>query len=261
MSEEFASLSGADPVETWFTEVMVNAELNRPRTTQKAIGPSELGNPCDRALAYRVIEAEPIHYADPLKAQIGTGFHALLGEALSGNPRYLTEHPVHYRGISGSADIFDRWFGRLIDLKTTQMQKIKRMRFKGIPNGHRVQTQTYAAGLDAAGFNVRSVTLLYVPTDGTLADAFAVTAPFDRAVADNAIDRLEEIQNLVADGERPEDFDAHPTPLCAWCSFYRPNVAPDSRGCPGGTSTEADVALTSGATAQATETATEGASA
>lgn len=250
---DFASLSGPDPIETWFTEIIIGAELARPRTQQVAIGPSELGDPCDRALAYKAMGNLPVNYSDPLKANLGTAFHEFVMRALiaSSPGRYLTEFPVEYRGVSGSVDIFDRWYGRLVDLKTTSKSKISRVRFKGVTQGHKVQVQTYAAGLIAAGENVRSATLLYVPTDGTLADVYAASLPIDVSVADAAIDRLEAIQNRVMDGEHPAEFEAFVTPLCGWCPAYRPNGPLTSRSCPGGTA-EAGAEVASESSAQAT---------
>jgi hypothetical protein len=244
---DFAPMPGGpDPISLWFAEVMVGAELARPRSQQVAIGPSELGNKCDRALMFKLSGADRVNFPDPLKASVGTGFHELVAGVLRGNPRYLIEHPVTFQGVSGHVDIYDRWYGRVIDLKTTSMSKIKRVKHHGVSDTHRTQIQVYGAGMLEAGYVVKSLALVYIPTDGTLADVYTATLPVDGVHAAEAVQRLASLRNSSL---TPDQLPAVVTPLCGWCAFHRPNTPLDSRGCPGGTAEAAAKPLPAPSTA------------
>ena len=97
---------------------------NRPRSLQTAVGPSQLGNPCDHCLTAALVGwAKATDEAWlPL---IGTAVHALLleGEAAAfTSPEWLTEYGVtvgQVDGIevSGTADLFHVLSGTVVDLK------------------------------------------------------------------------------------------------------------------------------------------------
>jgi hypothetical protein len=223
------------PIEEWFRELVIDSDLARPRTLQREVGPSNLGEECERQLGYMSVEASRVNFSDPLKANIGTAFHALLAEILSHRgERYLVEAKVAYRGISGSVDLFDRYYGRVIDFKTTGLSKVKARRRTGAPKGHLIQGNMYGAGLTEMGESVRSITMLYIPTDGTLDDVFASTTPFDIGMADAAIDRLADIERKARE-VGPESLTAKPSALCGWCSFHAPKAPLSPRTCPGRT--------------------------
>src|SRR5690606_3618320 len=68
------------------------------RTQQKQIGLSEIGDPCDRAVAYRLFELPAVNTErDRHLADVGTAWHAWLAEAFAmenrrlGRERYLIE--------------------------------------------------------------------------------------------------------------------------------------------------------------------------
>jgi hypothetical protein len=233
-------------IEAWATDLVLDHEMNRPRSRQAHVGPSEVGERCDRRLAMAVANVQQVNYPDPLKAYVGTGLHQMLADAVElrdrGTGRYLSEHRVTYRGVTGSVDLFDRVTGRLIDFKSKSLTKVKRARRQPMEHGYKVQQMIYAAGLIAQGEHVKSVTLLYIPTDGDLSDMYAQTLPVDVSIADEAIDRLECIQNEVADGKPLPDFKAHTSALCGWCPFYSPLTPLSPASCPGATTPTTTVA-------------------
>lgn len=211
-----------------------------PRSMQATIGPSELGMACDRALAYRLTGASPTGQSksDPVAALVGSGIHLIMAECfrrLGGRSgRYLIEHQVTYRGITGSVDLFDRRHRLAVDWKSTTKAKIKRVAHDGPPSRYLVQAMTYGAGLTEAGEAVDTIAIVYVPVDGTLGDIHAIVRPFDRAVADKAIDRFESLaRDVVTRG--PATASVHTSNLCRWCDFYRPGRDADAQGCPGDT--------------------------
>jgi hypothetical protein len=80
------------------TEIIRWADENSPRSLQAQIGPSELGTPCDRKLAYKLANNREINKRrDPWPAIVGTGIHHWLEGAVNrfqehyGLATYLTE--------------------------------------------------------------------------------------------------------------------------------------------------------------------------
>lgn len=209
-----------------------------PRSVQARIGPSELGVACDRALAYRLAGTAPTGQSksDPLAPLIGTGVHLAMADCyrrLAGRSgRYLIEHPVTYRGVSGSVDLYDRRHAVAIDWKSTTKAKIRRVAHDGPPWRYVVQAMTYAAGLIAAGEAVDHVAIVYVPVDGQLADMHVIARPFDRSIADAAIDRYETVARQAAE-HGPAALGVRTSNLCVWCDYYRPDRDADGHGCPG----------------------------
>lgn len=227
-----------DVLASWVAEIILDHEHDRPRSRQMSIGPSAVGNSCDRALAFDLASVEAVNFPDPLKAYVGTGLHSMLEAAVRlrdrETGRYLVEHEVTYRGITGKVDLFDRLTGRAIDWKSKELSKINRLRGKAMSHEYLVQQQIYAAGLRAQGENVKSVSLVFIPVNGLLRDILTQTVPVDVEVADRAIDRLEGISNQLMDvGMEPRGITAYPNALCPWCSHYAPDSPLSARSCPG----------------------------
>lgn len=214
------------------------------RSTQVSLGSSEAGHPCDRRLSYKLRLAEPTdrlgrrtaatNFRDPLRALVGSGVHSALADIFErldgGSGRFLVESKVDYRGIPGTADLFDRWSGTVIDWKTTLKSRVSRVRSEGPRPQYVTQVQLYAAALAARGEAVRSVALAFIPVDGELAGMYVWRSPFDVRIADAAVDRLDRLR-----GTAPERVKARPDELCPWCSHYLKGSTDLSVGCPGKT--------------------------
>lgn len=233
-----AHATGGDPIATILAEQLIDqiwmAEATSRRSTQGHIGPSELGTTCDRQLAYRLAGTRKVNHPDPLRVIFGSGLHAALQEMFAridgGADRFLIEHPVAYRGVSGTVDLYDSRRQAVIDWKSTTKGKLRDIRRRGPNEKYKIQAHTYGAALAAAGYPVRAVALAFVPLDGELADIHVWTAPLDVATADAAVDRLD---RLRAANRPPEDTPADPSRLCPWCSHYRPDSTDLAIGCPG----------------------------
>jgi hypothetical protein len=64
-------------------QILARAEADRPRSKQTALGPSEVGMECQRALAYRLLNTpEKPDPRLPWAPFIGTAVHAAIAEAL-----------------------------------------------------------------------------------------------------------------------------------------------------------------------------------
>src|SRR5690606_13348827 len=121
--------------------VIEDAAVNQPRSLQARIGPSQLGTPCDKCLAWALAELpRPREFAwFPV---IGTGVHALLEEWVKPHDRYLTEERVTVgtvggRDVSGSCDVYDTKTHTIIDYKITGHGTISKARKSGPSAQHR----------------------------------------------------------------------------------------------------------------------------
>ncbi len=91
-------------------ELIIRADAEKPRSVQRVPGPSEVGHPCQRKLAYTMNrartdrpEAEGYNKnSDPMAAIIGTATHAWLEEAAQkankriGRVRWIARRACRY---------------------------------------------------------------------------------------------------------------------------------------------------------------------
>jgi hypothetical protein len=125
----FARLPGPNPaamaLKQELSEIILWNEQNSPRSKQVAIGPSELGDACDRRLAYRIAGVPAVNiWADPWPAIVGTSIHAWLEKAINqyqernGDRGWLTELRVRPdEMVQGSSDVFNARTGTVVDWK------------------------------------------------------------------------------------------------------------------------------------------------
>lgn len=243
-------LSGQIKVE--LADIIRWNERNSPRSQQKALGPSELGTPCDRQLAYRIAGTPTINMTnDPWPAIVGTSVHAWLETAINryqevnGDHGWLTELRVHPDElVSGSSDLFHTKTGTVVDHKTAGADVMKKIRRgEDPPEGYVTQVHLYGLGHKRAGRVVRNVALVFYPRSGWLDDVYVWSAPYDEAKARAALDRMYAIgyQLIEHDIENnPHRFQlipATPGDACVWCDHFNRDLDPDTgasdKGCSG----------------------------
>lgn len=211
--------------------------MTEARSLQTGIGPSEIGNKCDRRIAYKFAGTPRVNFPDPLRSMAGTGMHEVLANYFrrldGGAGRYLVEHKVAYRDIPGSVDLYDRRRRVLIDWKSPLKTKARKVVTDGPDHGYVVQVHTYGAGLLEQGEPVERVALCMIPPDGTLDDMRLWVQPLDVSVADTAIERVRTIAQTVLRETSPGDVDATPSHLCGWCPYYREGSSDLNVACPG----------------------------
>lgn len=222
----------AEAVATTFRSLIQLGEATSRRNLQAEVGASGVGQPCDRRLAYMLTGTKAVNRSDPTKRIIGTAMHLWLAEKFTlldqGSGRWLIEVPVSYKGIPGTCDLFDRFLCMVVDWKTTSLRRLADLKRGGVPASYLWQINVYAAGLREQGEDVRQVALVFIPTDGTLNDIWAWTAPFDMELANRAARRRDQLM-----GQDPSTVPASPDRLCPWCDFYQPNATDLSKACPG----------------------------
>jgi hypothetical protein len=250
-----------DPVATSVIDTVKRAAAHAPRSMQAAVGPSELGTPCRRKLAYKVLDwpAKPNSDTDPWASVIGTATHAWLADTYgqenqrlfseardryvdghgARRNRYLIEHRVHLPGgISGSCDLFDRDTGDVIDWKITGLPRLKEYRKNGPGQQYRVQAHLYGFGMQLAGETVKRVADVFLPRGGRIDMLYVWSEPYDPQVAVEALKRYQAIRDFhatVNPEQHPDRWQLLPTAdaHCTYCPFYLPGSADLSKGCPG----------------------------
>lgn len=218
-----------------------------PRSQQRELGPSELGHPCQRWLAHRLAGTPATGIQAPkLRAALGTASHVSLSDWCHAYNerhgfRYLTDLKVTvgelYPGriIKGTLDIFDVWYGAVVDGKFPGPNGMKTYAY-GKPESeqYRRQVLLYGKGAEDAGFRPAFVGMLRIPAAGELRDATWRYEPYDRALAEETLTRaggVAQMVNVLGTAAIP----LQPTTQfhCGTCPFYLPNATDLTRACPG----------------------------
>lgn len=202
------------PLPDHLRSLIIDGHKLHPRSQQTRLGPSEVGNPCDRRLAYGLLEAPKCnHFDDPLPSIVGTGMHAQLEELAErantrlGWNRYLLEQRVEIRpGLTGSCDLYDVQEAAVWDWKGPSTSRLKHYRDHGPSQVYRVQAHLYGRGYRNAGFPVRTVNIAFLPRGGWLKDARAWTEDYDDTLVDATLTRIDDVLVRLLD----LDAETHP---------------------------------------------------
>jgi hypothetical protein len=217
-------------------------ESSRPRSMQKAIGPSEAGTECDRRLAYRMLDVDPCNTSsDPWAAIVGTSVHAWLDAAfLAQNERddvdrWACDVKVTLGDyMRGSVDLYDRKTGTVIDHKVLGATSLKKLKAEGPSEQYRTQVHLYACGLRLAGANVQHVAIAAWSRSGQLKDATYWTEPYDEARVERTLARLDALRSTTdALGTAALPLIHTADAFCAYCPFYLPGVTDVEDACGG----------------------------
>ena len=237
----------AGTLATTVIDTVKHAAAHAPRSLQAEPGPSELGTPCTRRLAYRTLDWDPKPNSDtdPWASVQGTAVHAWMATTFEaentrlGRQRYLIEHRIHLPGgVSGSCDLYDRGTATTADWKVTGLENLRKYRRDGPGSQYRTQAHLYALGLQLAGEKPEHVAIVFLPRGGRIDGLHVWSEPYDPTVAVAALKRYQAIRSfhLTVDPEAHPDrwallptADAH----CAYCPWFLPGSADLSQGCPG----------------------------
>jgi hypothetical protein len=229
-----------DPLAQTLIDAVTTDYTNHPRSLQKTIGVSEIGQPCDRMLAYKARQpALPVKGGKPeiWPAYVGTAVHKSLAKSLARDnnrydyPRWIIEAPVlPHPVVRGESDLYYIPTETVVDHKIQGVEAHRKSKKGEMKTVYHVQLQTYGLGHEAIGRKVKDVALAAWPKGGRSQDLTIIRRPYQRSVAENAIDRwlrLSTTDKLPWEVQAtPEDGD------CQYCPFYRPGATgPD--GCPG----------------------------
>jgi hypothetical protein len=236
------------------SEIIKRQAKRQPRNMQSHLGPSELGDECDRKVVGK-LAGEPYtnNVVDPWASIVGVAVHAWLAEkfglenALDGLPfpRWLTEvrvspHPAY----PGTADLYDAAWRAVVDWKIlgpTSMAKVRSP--QGPPVRYQVQLLLYAMGYRNLGLPVDRVVLAALPRTEPSLDSMFVWEHQYSALDDTIIEAVlgkTALRRQVANEVLARRIPISAVPItpsddgCYFCPFFRPQSARDGGpGCPG----------------------------
>ena len=255
MTVVFDEDTGVDPfaetLKQELVEIIKWADRQNPRAHQVLPGPSELGDPCDRRLGYRLAGVPAVNTEfDPWAAIVGTAVHSWLEPAVQmwmrahGTSDWSTETELQIdEFVLGHSDLYSHRHQAVIDWKGVGPDIMKKFRKDGPPVGYQTQAHLYGYGFERQGLPVRKVVLACFPRAGWIRDMYVWATDYDRTVAEAALSRMYKIaQDLVAldilkQSHRWEQVPATPSNGCGWCPLYDPRRdlerGADATGCPG----------------------------
>lgn len=237
-----------DDIREAITNTITISANNSTRSLQKQIGPSEVGEPCSRKLAYKLMSIPHATITrDPWRSIIGISGHAWLAEAFEeantrlGFTRWIVEERVTINEhLAGSCDIYDANTNTVLDWKIVGPSAMKKYR-KGPSEQYRTQVHLYALGHVNAGRAVDDVGIVFLPQAGQLDDMLIHVEPYDPVRAREAVDRVDALRALTNGVTDPvkasQILNLIPkTPAiggCRYCSWQRDGSNDLLTGCPG----------------------------
>jgi hypothetical protein len=244
--DSFASL-----LKQQLTDIIRWYDGENPRSKQQAIGPSEIGDPCDRRLGYRLADMPACNTRfDPWAGIVGTALHSWLEKAVTAWAKEHDSEDWHTETtlilnefVEGHADLYNVTHRAVIDWKSASKDVIRMSELHGPSPGYMIQTHLYGYMFEQAGIPVERVALVFLPRAGWLREMYVWSAPYERDVAENALSRLYRIAQQVVDldvltqSHRWEQVDHTPGKGCAFCPWFDshrdPERSADETGCPG----------------------------
>lgn len=221
-----------------YLDVVKLAIDDHPRSQQKWIGPSEVGLPCTRRLVHKLAGHDEPERDTAWLPTIGTAVHSWLEEAFKHSiynrtddgPRYLTETRVEVgdingRPVRGSADLFDRASGWVIDHKIVGPHRIKKYKAAGPGEQYRTQAHLYCRGFAAAGYHVNGAIVAFLPRNGSLGGAYFWSEPYKESVAVEGLARATGLAQLIDAIGVEQTLNLYPPcsdEWCPWCPVRRP---------------------------------------
>lgn len=213
--------------------LIVDGAAEDDRSQQLDLGPSEVGHPCLRHLALKLLhEPEVNRFGDPLPSVVGTGAHSRMEEFANrantrlGRTRWLPEFRVTVWGnLAGTCDLVDLDTMTAIDWKFPDTSRMSQYSSKGPSEQYRRQAHLYGRGLRNIGIDIQTVAIAFLPRGGQLKAAHLWSEPYSDQVVDETIIRLTTVMALAHDldlGLHPERYSQIPaTPTdCYICPFY-----------------------------------------
>jgi hypothetical protein len=224
-----------DKIADRLREMARRAAAGAPRSQQRQLGPSEIGDPCTHCLAAKIlgVYAEP-EFHDPWCATIGTATHKWLELAALFENRYhngtwcpetrvLPDNDLLPKG--GIADLYDDVDHIVIDHKIVGLPQLRNYKANGPGVRYRRQGHIYGLGFANAGLQVDHVAIAFWNRGGRLSDLYVWSEPYDAAYAQEALDRYRTLKQLC-DTAGPAILDSLPTdPDCYSCSRTKKEAA------------------------------------
>lgn len=207
---------------------------SHPRTLQRALGPSEVGEDCARQLAYKLMDhpEAPFRGHDPWPSFLGIAAHARMAEALDHWNRmhpgtWHTERRLFIPGVldggAGQSDAFYTPSGTTVDWKVLGDTTYREIVQNGPGRKYRTQGHVYGLGWAWAGFQVNTVAIGVFGRAKPLSGLHVWSEPFNPALAMAELQRVADIRKVVdwiqAHNIDPKIVPSVPGKSCFYCPF------------------------------------------
>lgn len=222
-----------------------------PRSQQKTLGPSEVGQSCERRIGYTLLETEPFNALADQPAwlpAIGTAMHDQLERWMQADnsrwpsepDRWLTEVKLFCgmydgRALTGSCDLYDTLDRIVWDWKVVGDTQLKKYRVHGPGQQYRTQAHLYGRGWTNRGQVVDHVGVVFLPRNQPSLDkAYIWHEPYDEQVALQGLERIERISKTVT-ALKTQALPVLPPSesYCHFCPFFAAGSPDLTTGCPG----------------------------
>lgn len=206
-----------------------------PRSQQTMIGASEIGTPCSRRLAYKLLGVEAVNTdTDSWPAIVGTSVHTYLERAFKKNPDYMTEVKVVLEPwTKGTADLVHLPSKTVIDHKVVGATALKTYRSKGMSDQYRVQLNMYALGLRLQDIEIDNIAIMFWSRSGMMRDAFSITEAYDEALVEQTFARFDAIKAMTEMGTSALPLIPTTPTHCVYCPFFFPLSSDATESCNG----------------------------
>lgn len=247
-------------------QILKDYAARAPRSVQKHLGPSELGEICDRQVVAKMARVPSLNnVSDPWASVMGTAGHAYVEEMYAWDnvrrvgqgqtARWLPEQRVcpdpdeitrlvTPNSHPGTADLYDVNNLALVDHKFLGDSSRDKLKAHGPKHVYYVQLLLYRRGYQFLGLPVERIVLLAWPrTKSSLDELYVwhhVPTQADEELVDEVLKKTavrQQMAEMVKTGQL-NVMDIPMTPSddsCHFCSLYRPQAASDPKvwGCPG----------------------------
>lgn len=178
---------------------MTEAANGAARNIQKAIGPSEIGEPCTRQVAYKVAGvAKNPSWLDPLPSIRGVAMHAWMEDNLPRDQWDLECKLDCGAGVIGTSDAYHRPTRTVVDWKFLGATQHSEYAKGYMSEKYEIQGHTYGNGWVNKGYVVERVALAIFGATKTLQDLYVWSDPYNPAKAQMALNRLGQVRMYVA---------------------------------------------------------------
>jgi hypothetical protein len=228
------TLPPPDPLRDSIVEMVRRRHEATPRHQQVELGPSEVGHPCMRKMAFGIMNVPRANAEyDPLPSILGTAAHTWMESAARldnerlGRERWLIETRVEVTpGLSGSCDLFDKDTGTVIDYKFPGYTSFTKY-LKDPGPTYRHQTHLYGKGFERLGYEVNTVGIAFFPRTGTLTKMHLWREDYNPEIADAVLAKRDAVLLMLDDFKveiDPGRYQWFPTAPydCIWCPWWRP---------------------------------------
>lgn len=256
LPEEYERRDDYEGLKGEILDLIANDIETQPRNLQKEIGPSEVGSPCPRKVAYGLLQMPKLNPVAPpnWKAYVGQGVHTMLERALDRYNMNFEAHIGHAerfyvetrlqvgelagRPLFGHCDVYDRVTATAIDWKTNGPTLLKHYKANGPGPTYRSQIHLYGRGwAHYLKLPVDRVMIVFLPRQGELSDAHVWHEPYDEQVALDALSRGNGIWAALQALGPEKGLAAVPgvEDYCSTCDWFVPGEASGNflNGCPG----------------------------